>query len=211
MRRIGRLRSEASPSKVAMIGWPPTTPIISREPVPALPKSSVSRGASSAPSPGPRTLHAPARALDDGAERPARLAGAQHVVALEQPLDLVVAAGQQSEQEGAMRNRLVAGRANAALAAAARARVNGRAGGGCDDGRTSELLPSREGEWPRAGGGRAPNIDKRACRPRESLLTRRRARLTGASRSRHRSGNNRRGQTRARSQAPMPVLRRQVL
>ena len=59
MRRIGRLRSEASPSKVAVIPWPPTTPIISRQPVPALPKSSVSRGAKSAPSPGPRIRHAP--------------------------------------------------------------------------------------------------------------------------------------------------------
>ena len=59
MRRIGRLRSEASPSKVAVTPWPPTTPIISRQPVPALPKSSVSRGASSAPRPGPRIRHAP--------------------------------------------------------------------------------------------------------------------------------------------------------
>ena len=59
MRRIGRLRSEASPSKVAVIPWPPTTPIISRQPVPALPKSSVSRGGKSAPSPGPRIRHAP--------------------------------------------------------------------------------------------------------------------------------------------------------
>ena len=33
MRRIGRLRREASPSKVAVIPWPPTTPIIRRQPV----------------------------------------------------------------------------------------------------------------------------------------------------------------------------------
>ena len=59
MRRIGRLRSEASPSKRAVIAWPPTTPIISREPVPALPKSSVSRGPSSEPSPAPKTLQFP--------------------------------------------------------------------------------------------------------------------------------------------------------
>ena len=59
MRRIGRLRSEASPSKVAVIPWPPTTPIISRQPVPALPKSSGSRGAKSAPIPGPRIRHWP--------------------------------------------------------------------------------------------------------------------------------------------------------
>jgi hypothetical protein len=60
MRRIGRLRSEASPSKRARIGWPPTTPSISREPVPALPKSSVSRGASSVPMPTPWTTQASA-------------------------------------------------------------------------------------------------------------------------------------------------------
>ena len=41
MRLIGRFLSEASPSKVAVTPWLPTTPIISREPVPALPKSSV--------------------------------------------------------------------------------------------------------------------------------------------------------------------------
>ena len=59
MRRIGRFRSEASPSKVAVIPWPPTTPIISREPVPALPKSRISRGGRIAPSPGPRIRHWP--------------------------------------------------------------------------------------------------------------------------------------------------------
>ena len=55
MRRIGRLRSEASPSKHARIGWPPTTPSIRREPVPALPKSSVVCGAMSVPMPTPCT------------------------------------------------------------------------------------------------------------------------------------------------------------
>jgi hypothetical protein len=59
MRRIGRLRSDASPSKVAVTSCPATTPIISREPVPALPKSSVSRGATSEPSPIPSTLQRP--------------------------------------------------------------------------------------------------------------------------------------------------------
>ena len=59
MRRIGRLRSEASPSKVAEIGWPPTTPIISLVPVPALPKSSVASGSASPPMPTPCTLQRP--------------------------------------------------------------------------------------------------------------------------------------------------------
>ena len=40
MRRIGRLRSEASPSKVAVTAWPPTYAHHQTEPVPALPKSS---------------------------------------------------------------------------------------------------------------------------------------------------------------------------
>ena len=59
MRPIGRFLREASPSKVAVTPWPPTTPIISREPVPALPKSSVPRGATSAPRPGPRIRQRP--------------------------------------------------------------------------------------------------------------------------------------------------------
>ena len=59
MRFIGLLRSEASPSKRATIGCPATTPIISREPVPALPKSSVSTGCRSEPSPEPQTLQFP--------------------------------------------------------------------------------------------------------------------------------------------------------
>ena len=80
MRRIGRLRSEASPSKVAVMPCPPTTPIISREPVPALPKSSTPSGASRPPTPTPS--HPPAalaRPRDGGAERAAGLRRAQHV------------------------------------------------------------------------------------------------------------------------------------
>ena len=67
MRRIGRLRSEASPSNVASIGWLPTTPIISREPVPALPKSSVSRGAQQRAEAG--AMHAPAARRRGGRSR----------------------------------------------------------------------------------------------------------------------------------------------
>ena len=40
IRRIGRWRRLASPSKVAVIGQPATAPIIRRQPVPELPKSS---------------------------------------------------------------------------------------------------------------------------------------------------------------------------
>ena len=45
--------------------------------------------------------------LDDRAERLARLARPQHVVALEQPLDFRFAAGEKAEQKRAMRDRLV--------------------------------------------------------------------------------------------------------
>ena len=77
MRRIGRLRSEASPSKVAVIPWPPTTPIISRQPVPALPKSSVSRGGRQRADARAREFASARREpLDLGAERLAGLAGA---------------------------------------------------------------------------------------------------------------------------------------
>ena len=109
MRFIGRFRREASPSKVAVTPCPPTTPIIRREPVPALPKSSVSRGDKSAPSPGPADAPAPGREpLDRRAQGLAGPAGAQYVVALEQALDGGLAAGQEPEQESAMRNGLVA-------------------------------------------------------------------------------------------------------
>ena len=119
-RRIGRLRSDASPSKVASIPWPPTTPIISREPVPALPKSS--GGARRENRADAEAVDAPAPfsdPLDAGAERAAGFAGAQHVVAFEQAVDHGFAAAEQAKNEGAMRDRLVAGRADAASERAA--------------------------------------------------------------------------------------------
>jgi hypothetical protein len=44
----------------------------------------------------------------------AGLRGAQHVLAFEKPFDLRLADGEQAEDQRAMRNRLVAGRAQAA-------------------------------------------------------------------------------------------------
>ena len=55
MRRIGRERSEASPSKIAVIGQPATAPITSRQPVPELPKSSGAGGCANPATPTPRT------------------------------------------------------------------------------------------------------------------------------------------------------------
>ena len=58
IRRIGRERSEASPSKTAAIGQPATAPMTRRQPVPELPKSSGFRGALKPATPTPRTDHA---------------------------------------------------------------------------------------------------------------------------------------------------------
>ena len=58
MRRIGRERSEASPSKIAVIGQPATAPITSRQPVPELPKSSGAAGWAKPATPTPLTFQA---------------------------------------------------------------------------------------------------------------------------------------------------------
>ena len=85
IRRIGRERSEASPSKTAVIGQPATAPITSRQPVPELPKSSGAAGcgeaadADAAHRPGER-----AGPLDLCAQRPHRFGGIEDVLALEQ-------------------------------------------------------------------------------------------------------------------------------
>src|SRR5208337_1876932 len=55
------------------------------------------------------------QALDDRTQSFTGFAGAQDVVALEQPIDLGLAASQEAEDEGAMGNRLVAGRAEPAV------------------------------------------------------------------------------------------------
>src|ERR1700753_3369723 len=58
IRRIGRLRSEASPSNTAVIGQPATAPMTSRQPVPELPKSSGFWAWPKPPTPTPLTFHA---------------------------------------------------------------------------------------------------------------------------------------------------------
>jgi hypothetical protein len=59
-RPIGRADSEASPVKVAVIGWLATRPINSRVDVPELPMSSATAGWSSPPTPTPSTCQTPA-------------------------------------------------------------------------------------------------------------------------------------------------------
>ena len=84
-RRIGRLRSEASPSNVAVIGQPATAPSASRQPVPELPKSSAAAGSAKPPTPDAVDRPCPlAGPLDAGAERPQGLGGIEHVLAFEQ-------------------------------------------------------------------------------------------------------------------------------
>ena len=58
IRRIGRERSEASPSNTAEIGQPATAPITSRQPVPELPKSRGAAGWAKPATPTPRTCQA---------------------------------------------------------------------------------------------------------------------------------------------------------
>ena len=58
MRRIGRVRRLASPSKITVIGQPATAPMDNRQPVPELPKSSGARGSAKPPTPTPMIRHA---------------------------------------------------------------------------------------------------------------------------------------------------------
>ena len=131
MRRIGRLRSEASPSKRAVMRMAADHPHHQAEPVPALPKSSVSRGSSKraeahamdAPAPFADPLHL-------GAERGAGAAGVQDILAFEQARTPGFADAQQAKQKGAMGNALVARRPGAAAQGSAGAGGQGFGGGG---------------------------------------------------------------------------------
>ena len=116
MRRIGRLRRLASPSKVAVIGQPATAPMTRRQPVPELPKSSTPCGSRKAADAD--TVNAPgalAGPLDGRAQRPHGLGGVDHVLAFQQPGDAGLADRERAEDQGAVRDRLVAGHAHAAL------------------------------------------------------------------------------------------------
>ena len=139
MRCIGRLRRLASPSKVAVMGQPATAPMTRRQPVPELPKSSTACGALEAADAdavdAPGALAGP---LDRGTQRPHGLAGIDHVLALEQPGDAGLADRECAENEGAVRDRLVAGHLHAAPERPGAAR-NERRRGGVVHGRPSGL------------------------------------------------------------------------
>ena len=125
MRRIGRFRSEASPSKRAVIAWPPDDAhhqahagagIAEVEGFARREQASRSRSPGRASAPPPRrSTSAPSAAAGGG--------GAQNVVAFEQALDLGLAHAEETENQGAVRDRLVARRLHPAAQRPARPRA----------------------------------------------------------------------------------------
>ena len=151
MRRIGRLRSDASPSKVArdrMAADDAHHQARAGAGVAEIERVARREQRAEARAPARSSGPAPRRSIV-GAERLAGLAGAQHVVALEQALDARQAAGKQAEQEGAVRDRLVAGRPHAA----AQGRRRGARSAG---GRYAEEAADMGSSSVKAGSGAAP-------------------------------------------------------
>ena len=120
IRRIGRLRSEASPSNTAVIGQPATAPITSRQPVPELPKSSgfcrLGKAADAHAIDLPREIPGP---LDPGAQRPHGFGGVEDVFALQKAGNPAFADRKRAQDQGPVRDRLVAGNADFAAQGAA--------------------------------------------------------------------------------------------
>ena len=115
-RSMGRLESDSSPTSSVSQSNPATRPASRRMEVPELPQSSGAVGAVQA---GPAAVH------DDGPvvvalhAGPHRLHGGQrggHVGAVGEPVDDRRALGQRAEQHGAVRDRLLARRADRAPA-----------------------------------------------------------------------------------------------
>ena len=130
--------------------------IISREPVPALPKSSAARGAEKiAPTPRPPTRQRLADPLDAGAERAAGFARAQHVVAFEQALRWWGSPRlSRPKMKGAMRDRLVAGRGGTRpLSGPLRSALSGWAGGRRGSGHSTDKTLRRCGRLTELGLG----------------------------------------------------------
>ena len=124
MRRIGRLRSDASPSNVSDDSMAADDAHHQARARAGVAEIEVVGRREERAEPGARDLPAAfAEALDMGAQGLAGLAGAQHVVAFQQPFDRGHAAAEQAENEGAMRDRLVAGRARAPFERAASLRA----------------------------------------------------------------------------------------
>lgn len=105
---MGRLRRLASLVKVAVIGVVAIVPMISRTPVPELPQSITSAGSWNPPTPTPPTVQALAMSRDRRAEGPHRLGRVQHVPAFQEAGDPRLAHRHRPEDQGAVRDRLVA-------------------------------------------------------------------------------------------------------
>ena len=121
--------------KVASIGKPAAAPISSRAPVPELPQSIGASGErQGAPLHGPQALAEPRHLR---AERAHRGGGVEHVLPFEQPLDPRLALGQAAEDQGAVRDRLVAGHGDMA------------ARGACSARRCSTVVPDQSSVMPR--------------------------------------------------------------
>ena len=118
---MGRRRSEASPVKTAEIGVVAIMPMTRREPVPELPKSSTSAGAARPPTPTPWTDQLPGPCCVTSAPK-ARMAAAvsRTSSASSRPGDPGFAHRQRPQNQGPVRDRLVAGH---------RGTANQRAGG----------------------------------------------------------------------------------
>ena len=233
MRRIGRLRSEASPSKVAVTPWPPTTPIMRREPVPALPKSSTSAGEASPPMPTPRMLQSPSPRRSTTAPSARQAAAVRSTSSpSSRPSTVGLADRSAPEDQGAVGDRLVARHARAPQQWRASAGGDGPGGAvmGAGQGtlrrRRRRLSPdgARDSTGPhpvtRAMPAKAALIE--AFRARSAALFGTRAakvnwHLTAALRTTNRTARfyperaATRGETGTRHQAPMPELRREVL
>ena len=169
MRCIGRLRSEASPSKVAVIGQPATAPMTSRQPVPELPKSSTPAVRES------RRRRRPAPAMRP--RRCARRVAPSARMALpvlstsspsSRPEMRVSPTVKRAEDQGAVRDRLVARDAHAARKRAAAAGGRAEIDGGVVHRRppACEMRPPSmrpRGRHPRRQRGRPvlPKADRR--------------------------------------------------
>ena len=115
MRRIGRFRSEASPSKVAVTGCEPTTPHHQPRAGPGIAEIEGRRGLGQSADAGPGDAPAAlAEAMGAAAERPHGRGGADHVLAFQQVLDLRLAQRQAADDQRPVRDRLVARHRDAA-------------------------------------------------------------------------------------------------
>ena len=160
-RAIGRRRREASPVITARRSWLARMPSSSRAAVPALPISSTESGSASPPGPTPSTVQAPSSCRSTGtpswrsAPAVARTSAPSSRPATPGPAD-----SQRPEHQGAMRDRLVAGRhGNAAeLPGAPRNR-----GSGCIVGNVGPGSGHREALDAAFGGAKDAFGSKRMC------------------------------------------------